>query len=500
MPVRTFLLTLVFLSFAATAAAQTCCEPAYRTVYKTVYDYQPVTAYRLEYETVFEERQVTVQRPVWETEYRERRYTVARPVIETSEREERYTVMRPIWEETTRDCSYDQVRYVTETEMREQRYVVQRPVVEETYQDQQRIVRKAVTDTVVQDYNYTTYEPVTTMRTEYVDQGSYVNSYVYMPGRERNRLQWLAGGYAVDPLTGVTYWRRAGLYWVPTATAGTYAVQQQYVPNVVAMQRPETTYAARVVTEKRPVQVTRYVDEVVTEKVPVKVCRMEQTEEVRQIPITVQKPVVERINYKIPVKTCRWVEQEMVRKVPVTTQRIAYEERAEQIPVQVCKWITENQTVQEPRTVAAWKPYEAQQCVPRTVVMRVPLDPCYSDLPTTTYYYPGASVPALPSAPSGGATIRQRVPIEAEAEQPERSVLKDSRESKAAQPAEESKAKAEAPERAESPAAGADKPAAEPKDTDPTGTPLLRLEDLKLSPPDSEKSEATAQPAPGKSV
>jgi len=500
MPLRTFLLTLVFLPFAAAAAAQSCCEPAYRTTYKTVYEYQPVTAYRLEYETVFEEKQVTVQRPVWETEYRERRYTVAKPVTETSEREERYTVMRPVWEESTRDCSYDQVRYVTETEMREQRYVVQRPVVEETYQDQQRIVRKAVTDTVLQDHNYTTYEPVTTMRTDYVDQGSYVNNYVYTPGRGRNILQWLPGQYVADPLTGVNYWRRAGLYWVPAATAGTYAVQQQYVPNVVAVQRPETSYTARVVTEKRPVQVTRYVDEVVTEKVPVKVCRMEQTEEVRQIPITVQKPVVERINYKIPVKTCRWVEQEMVRKVPVTTQRIVYEEHAEQVPVQVCKWVTENQAVREPRTVATWKPYEAQQCVPRTVVMRVPLDPCYSDLPTTTYYYPAPASPALPPAPSGSATTRQRVPTEAEPEQPENSVLKHGSEAEAKQSAEESKAATATPEQAESPAADADKPAAEPKDTDPTGTPLLRLEDLKLTPPGPESSEETAGPAAGKSA
>jgi hypothetical protein len=383
--------------------------------------------------------------------------------------------------------------------MREQRYTVQRPVWEETYQDQQRVVRKAVTDTVLQDYNYTSYDPVTTMRTEYVDQGGYQNSTVYVPGRERNRLQWLPGGYALDPLTGVNYWRRAGLYWVPSADPGVYAVQQQYVPNVVAMQRPETSYVARVVTEKRPVQVTRYVDEVVVEKVPVKVCRMEQTEEVRQIPITVQKPVVERINYKVPVKTCRWVEQEMVRKVPVTTQRVVYEERAERVPVQVCKWVTENQTVREPRTVATWKAYESQQCVPRTVVMRVPTDPCYSDLPTTTYYYPAPATvapapPPPPPPPSSDATVRQRVPVEAEAE--ERSVLKD-----------EAKSAADQPERAEQPkdtaaspkSADADKPAAEPKDSDPTGRPVLRFEDLKLDSP-TQPQDDTDRPKPEKAA
>jgi hypothetical protein len=343
---------------------------------------------------------------------------------------------------------------------------------------------------VLQDYNYTTYDPVTTLRTDYVDQGGFQNSVVYTPGRERNRLQWLPGTYAVDPVTGASFWRRPGLYWVPSVGAGAYAVQQQYVPNVVAVQRPETTLVARVVTEKRPVQVTRYVDEVLVEKVPVKVCRMEQTEEVRQIPVTVQKPVVERINYKIPVKTCRWVEQEMVRKVPITTQRVVYEERTENVAVQVCKWVTENQTVREPRTIATWKPYEAQQCVPRTVVMRVPLDSYYSDLPsTTTYYYPAPSpsAPALPPSSSNGATILQRVPLETEA--PERSVLTDDAKSRA-EPSE---------------SAAGDKPATEPKDSepkdsaakdsDPTGTPMLRFEDLKL---DSSlpQNEDTDRPKP----
>lgn len=243
----------------STALAQSCCEPAYRTVYKTVYEQQAVTAYRLEYETVFEEKQITVQRPVWETEYRERRYTVARPVVETSEREERYTVMRPVWETSYRDCSYDRVRYVTETEMREQRYVVSRPVWEETYREQRRVVRRPVTETVMRNTCQTVYTPVTTMRTEYVDQGAYVDNTVYRPGPVRNRLQWLPGSYAIDPVRGLNYWRRAGFYWVPSARAGTYTVQRQYVPSVVAVQRPQTTYVARPVSTQTPVQVTRYV-------------------------------------------------------------------------------------------------------------------------------------------------------------------------------------------------------------------------------------------------
>ncbi len=476
--------TMVALLFSP-AIAQDCCQPSYQSVGKTVYEYEPVTTYRLVYETVFEEREITVQRPVWETEVRERRYTVAKPVLETSEREERYTVMRPVWETSHRDCSYDRVRYVTETEMREQRYVVSRPVWEETFREQRRVVRRPVTETAMQDYSYTTYQPVTTMRTDYVDQGGYVSNWVYKPGTVRNRLQWLPGGYAVDPLTGSTYWRRAGLHWVPTQPPGTYAVQQQYKPNVVAVQRPQTTYTPRTVVEKRPIQVTRYRDEVVTEKIPARVCRMEQTEEVRQVPVTVQKPVVERVNYKIPVKTYRWVQQEMVRKIPVTTQRIVHEERVDQVPVRVCRMVTEVRKVQEPRTVASWKPYQAMRCVPRTVIMRVPVDPCYQySLPgTTTYYYPGPSVEVGPPT----VTTTQKVPTEAEGDEGAKSVLKKD--------ADESAPEGDAPD------PDAETTGDEPTDDDPTGKPAINPEDVQMNsagPP--AESEDTDRPDPEKSA
>ena len=75
---------------AVTLAQEPCgCSQAYRIVYKTVYDQEPVTTYRLQYETQVVERPITVQKPVWETEIRVRRYTVSRPVVETSERGKR---------------------------------------------------------------------------------------------------------------------------------------------------------------------------------------------------------------------------------------------------------------------------------------------------------------------------------------------------------------------------------------------------------------------------
>lgn len=500
---RVSVLAMIGVVMATPASAQDCCGAPHRTLYSTVYEQQPVTTYRLEYETVFETKQVTVQRPVWETEYRERRYTVAKPVVETSTREERYTVMRPVWETSYRDESFDRVHYVTETEMREERHVVARPVYEDTFREEQRVVRKPVNQTVMQDYAFTTYDSVTTLRTEYVDQGAVVNSTAFVPGTVRNSWQWLPGGYAVDPATGLTYWRRGGLYSVPVATPGAYVVQPQYVPNVVAVQRPQTNYVARVVTEKRPVEVASYVDEVVTEKVPVKTCRLEQSEEVRQIPVTVQKPVVERVTNKVPVQTCKWVEQEMVRKVPVTTQRVVYEEQVEKVPVQVYRVVEEVKTVQEPRTTATWRPYQATQVVPHTVVMRVPADACYAGVPTTTYYYPN------PSASSSSVTT-QKVPTAAKPEQAKDSSVLRREGHDAEKPAasgspteaepKKPAASAEPPARKDAattdvpltsggttaPSTGAEKKSTA-RDSDPTGQPKLDLNNEELNkhfPPD----------------
>jgi len=297
---------------AMPARAQVPCTTTYRVVCQTVYEQRQTTAYRLQYETVFEQRRVTTNRPVWETETRERRYRVAKPVVETSTREERYKVLRP----------------VTQTETRYR----------------QQLVRRPVTETLMQDRNYVTCEPVTTMRTQYVDRGGFVDQMVFRPGPVRNRLQWMPGEYTCDPATGSTSWYRGGLHWVPTQAPGQCQVQRQYVPNVVACQVPQTTYQQKVVTQQVPVTVTRYVDEMVNEPVQVQVCK--------------------------------WVEQEYVRPITVTTQRIEYEDRVEPVQVRVCRMVSEVSAVQVPHTVAKWVPYTSTCLVPRTITMRVPIDPC----------------------------------------------------------------------------------------------------------------------------
>jgi hypothetical protein len=303
------------------------CYPAYRVVYRTVYDEQRVVTHRLTYETALEERQVTTMKPEWVTETRQRTLRVAKPVLETSTRNEVYRVSRP----------------VLETETRYEQHVVRRPV----------------TETIMQDQNYLTYEPVTTMRTEYVDRGGFVDQLVYSPGPVRNRLQWLPGAYFVDPRTGTQVYHRGGLHWVPQQGAGSYSVARQYVPNVVTQQVPQTSYVQKLVSQPTPVQVTRYVDEVV------------------------QRPV--------QVQVQKWVTEEVTRPVTVTTQKYEYEDRIEDYQVQKLQWVSEMRTVQVPHTVARWVPYTTTRLVPRTEVERVPLDPCLPCTPAvgaTSYYVP----------------------------------------------------------------------------------------------------------------
>ena len=315
--------------FTSVAKAQyDDCSPC-RVVHKTIYDEERVTAYRLTYETALEEREVTTMKPEWVTETRQRTYRVCKPVAETSTRNEVHRVMRP----------------VTETETRYQ----------------QHVVRKAVCETVMQNQNVVTCEPVTTMRTQYVDQGGYVDQCVQTPGTVRNRLQWLPGAYFVDPRTGTQVYHRGGLHWVPSETPGTNTVMRQYVPNIVAQQIPQTTYVQKVVTQQTPVQVTRYVDEVV------------------------QQPV--------QVQVQKWVTEEVTRPVTVTSYKYQYEDRVEDYQVQSMHWVSQVNKVQVPRTVCKWSPYTTTRLVPRTVCEQVPLASCSPCAGSTTMNYaPGSTV------------------------------------------------------------------------------------------------------------
>ncbi len=297
---------------SAVSGCQTCADgQTYRIEYKTVCEQRQVTAYRIEYETVCEQRQVTSYKPVWETAVRENRYTVARPVFETAVREETYTVQRPVYE----------------TAEREERYTVMHPVYETAYRTQCRTVLR----------------PVTTCQTRYVDQGCYAEQMVLKPSWPSTRLTWQSAACSVDPATGQTVYRRAGLYWTKT-NCGKYEVQKVWHPNIVAQQVQQTNYVPQTVTEQVPYQVCRYVPEQVVRKVPYQVCRM--------------------------------VCEQQVRKVPVQTCRMVYEEHVQKVPYQVCKMVAEQHTVNVPHVVEKRVPVTYTYSVPHVICYRVPLDAC----------------------------------------------------------------------------------------------------------------------------
>lgn len=351
-------IVLTYVTVTTSPLSAQVFYPAYQTVYRTVYETEAVQAYRLEYETLLEDQQVTTQKPVWETETRNRRVTVARPVVETNTQTQRYKVLKPTLE--------------TQTQVR------------------RRLVQRPVTETVIQNQNFMTYEPVTTMRTETVDQGGFVDQVVSQPGSVRNRLQWLPGTYATNPATGTTSWYRGGYHWVPLQAPPTYQVQRQYVPNVVQVQVPQTSYVQKVVTQQTPVTVTKVVDEWVEEP------------------------------YQVQVQ--KWTEQLMERPVTVTTRRIEYEARDEPYQVQVCKWVAETQNVRVPRTVAKWVPYTTTRMVPKTVAMQVPVDQCGTVVtnfaPTVTYYSAGppVAVPVIQASNKEATSADVAAPVVGAAE------------------------------------------------------------------------------------
>jgi len=301
---RSSAILVSWLLMAGDAFAQCCC--CCTVTCQTIYEPQPTTQYRLEYETEYEEREVVTRRPVWKTETRTRILQVATPKTVTRQRS--FTVPRAVWE--TKD------------------------------QGQQYVVREPVTETHVQDQTYTAYDPVTVMRTQYVDQGQYVNKVEQTPGRVRRRLRFRSRQPYVDAVTGQQKFQRAGLYWVPSQGRGTTRVNRVWMPNVVAQQVPETTYQARQAVRQVQVQRTNLVDKLV-------------------------KPP--------PVQVLTWKNEVVNQSYQVT--EVQYEPRTEDYEVRVCECVEVREKVQVPlRRVAKWIPVTVTRMVPRSVVMRVPVE------------------------------------------------------------------------------------------------------------------------------
>jgi hypothetical protein len=162
-----------------------------------------------------------------------------------------------------------------------------------------------------------------------------------------------------------------------------------------------------------------------------------------------------------------------VRKVPVTTQRIEYEERVEPVRVKVLRYETETKTLQEPRTVAKWVPYESTRMVPETIVMRIPIDEYGQEI-------------VAPPVKSNGATTVRKIPVESPKQKLERleaatakaraeveaAEAKDNADEKAKSGAAQNE-QAEEPKPSEAESNKAKSASGEAKDSDPTGTPKL---------------------------
>ncbi len=366
--VRVLAATAFCCYFALPAAAQCGCGD--RIVYRLVYDEEEVTRYRVEYKTEYQEREYTVKRPVWTTETKTRKVRVAKPITETNDKVVRHTVLKPVWNTRWEERTVEKTEYVEETSSRTQRRTVMKPVdrVEERTERIRRM--RPIRETVMEPYQVTRLEPHTTYRTDYVDQGGYVDRNIVHPDTYRNRLGWAGGGYGVDGRTGQSVYYRPGFHWIPQRIPGRVETRREYVPNVVGVERPVTTLRPETYQAERAVEVTRMEPYEEVRKYPVTVREWKEEIEETEVPTTVRKPIIRRITYRIPIRTKTWKKEVVERTVPVTTRKYVYEERDEPYEVRVCTMKEEVRRESVPVTVRKLVPYKVIRRVPRRVAVR----------------------------------------------------------------------------------------------------------------------------------
>ena len=349
----------------------------YELVPRTSFKIQPRVLSGVVNETVMKAEQVTTYKPVWTRETRQRKSVVLKPIVKTSERVERFLVRRPIIETSYREREVEETTFETVTEYKEQRYLIEKPVIETQMREERVVVRKPVTTTVMQSENVTTLKPVTISETELVADSSIRNDLVLLTGR--NRLRRLPSGFYVDPVTGLTEYKRRGLRWVPDQAL---AVQPTLETTLIPREVRRTAYTPETVEVRKPVQVTRFVDQVETRKVPVQVETTSRRIETLRTPITVQKPVVKIKTERIPFEEVKYREEVYERRIPVTETTYQRVERVEPYEVEVCKWVAETKEIRVPRTVARRVEYSIDQVVPETTWKRVPVDAWGNIVPT----------------------------------------------------------------------------------------------------------------------
>jgi hypothetical protein len=336
----------------------------YRYVERTIYVKEPVTLEKWVEETQYETKTITESRPVVETEKRERRTVVQKPVTRTTMKEQRTVVQKPVTETRYREREVEETSFEHVTEMRQQQYMVQRPVVETQYRDEQVSVRQRVSEDLIEVRNQTVYRPSTTSQTVLYPVTSVTP---IQDPTVRPRMTWLRPGYYFDPNLSQSVWRRRGLHWMQPDTLATTT---SYMPSTIE----QTVLVPETIQTRRPVEVSRYVDRTETRRVPYEVQRMVSETVSQQVPVTVKRPVVRRSVERVPYTETRYVDVEEVTQIPVT--ETVYEESVEIEPyeVQVERWKTVTREVEVPKTVRRKVEYEEMREVPKTVIVKIPVD------------------------------------------------------------------------------------------------------------------------------
>ncbi len=371
---------LSMLAVSLTAHGECHAQQAwsYRLVPTTVYEKKPVTVTRWVDETVMEKKQVTSAVPTWQTEKRQRTKTTFVPTQETAERSEQIVLRKPVVETLLRDKTTTETIYEKETRYRDEEYTVLEPVTETEMRTEQYTVRKPETKRMIEVTSRTTYEPVVTSETQLVP----VEVPVMIPGtvldpNARPRVKWLQSGNYTDSVTGQTVYRRRGLHWVAPAVSVPAA---SVAPALMPQEAAAISYVPKTVEERKPIEITRYVEQIETRKVPVQVEKMVPRTRTRRVPYEVQIPKTVSTTEKIPYTRTTYVEEVVTKKVPYERTVLKKVETTEEYEVEVPKWITKTSEVEVPRIVRKKVEYEVMENVPRTVMMRVPLDICGNPL------------------------------------------------------------------------------------------------------------------------
>ena len=348
----------------------------YKLVPVTVYEKKPVTMSRWINETTKERKQETAYKQITQTEQRERKHVTYKPIRTTSEREERMVVKKPITETLFRERRTEETTFEEVTDYRDEEYTVREPVIETEMREEKYTVRKPVTQKLIEVKSTTTYKPKYKNQTELVPTTTVVPQIVATPDpTQRPRMTWLGTGYYTDPASGQTVYRRRGLHWVQPSVLTPAA---STVPTLVPRETGKFEFVPETVEERTPIEVTRMVEKVETRKVPVEVKRMVERTKTRRVPYARKVPKTVVTTEEIPYTRTTYREEVVVKKVPY--EEVIYQkvETFEPYEVETSRWVPYQREVEVPRTVSKRVDYEVMQTVPRTIMMKVPID-CFGN-------------------------------------------------------------------------------------------------------------------------